>query len=82
MQVKSIISEINCQKLRQKENFTLNYLQWSSHQGRSLKKERSIISSLARSTVIRFWETATYPSTKPTLTLTSHSGQTVGLGKG
>ena len=82
MQVKSIISEINNQKLRQKENFTLNHLQWSSHQGRSLKKERSIISSLAGSTVIRFWELSIYPSTKPTLTLTSHLRQTLGLGEG
>ena len=30
----------------------------------------------------RFWETATYPSPKLTLTLTSHSGKNVGLGEG
>ena len=30
----------------------------------------------------RFWETATYPSPKLTLTPTSHSGKNVGLGEG
>ena len=32
--------------------------------------------------IIRFWETATYPSPKPTLTLTYHLGKNVGLGEG
>ena len=30
----------------------------------------------------RFWEKPTYPSPQPTLTLTFHSGQNVGLGEG
>ena len=31
---------------------------------------------------LRFWETATYPSPKPTLKITSHLGQIVSLGEG
>ena len=31
---------------------------------------------------LRFWELPTYPFPKPTLTLTSHLGQNVGLGEG
>ena len=32
--------------------------------------------------IIVFWETAPYPSPKPTLTLNSHLRQNVGLGEG
>ena len=32
--------------------------------------------------IIRFWKLPTFPSPKPTLTLTYHLGKNVGLGKG
>ena len=32
--------------------------------------------------ILRFWEMPTYPSTKPTLTLSSYLGHNVGLGEG
>ena len=32
--------------------------------------------------IVRFWDTATYPSPKQTLIYTSHLGQNVGLGEG
>ena len=46
----------------------------------SLQKNARI--NILETYIIRFWETATYPSPKSKLTLSSYLGQNVGLGEG